>query len=464
MSLELSEREIAALRAEYCKGFTDEQAETCFTFCRLRGLLPGKHVLFQLRRSKEWDEFARAKVEVTKIVFITTIDASRLIAQRTGQYAGQAPEQYIYLDENGAPSIISEIPLPQTPLPPKGTQALPREPWAVRTTVFRKDFPQPISSVARFDAYAATYKTQEGIQLTEMWVKRGPEQLAKCSEMLSLRRAFPEELGGLYIAEEFKADAEEVQPPAVTPASVVPLPPVVPKVDQTPATGTDTPRPGEHSNAPHTATGEAKAVFVADKVPATLPEHSGDTLVVTDKRLGPIPPVNEELKKALAAVPDLKPASEIPAPKKKGGRPKQKSPENGQTLPPVEGITDADIASAGTPAPVDDTDPKIAQEFVESVTSFTREQAASQGLPEPPDPLPDTDQKSKFIARMRALVSPGVDIKSLGDYTLTLSGRTGSKYLTVGDWTKAFEKLDAAKAAGTLKELVHSVPEPEKEF
>ena len=30
-----------------------------------------------------------------------------------------------------------------------------------------------------------------------------------------------------------------------TPASVVPLPPAVPKVDQTPATGTDAPRPGE---------------------------------------------------------------------------------------------------------------------------------------------------------------------------------------------------------------------------
>ena len=121
----LSDKEKAALRSEFCKGFTDEQAEACFTFCRVRNLLPGKHVLFQLRRSKEWDEIAGAKVEVTKIVFITTIDASRLIAQRTGQYGGQAPEEYVYLDENGSPSIVSNIPLPKLPLVPGTNTSTP---------------------------------------------------------------------------------------------------------------------------------------------------------------------------------------------------------------------------------------------------------------------------------------------------------------------------------------------------
>ena len=450
MNLELSDKEKASLRSEYCKGFTDEQAETCFTFCKLRNLLPGKHVLFQLRRSKEWDEFARAKVEVTKIVFITTIDASRLIAQRTGQYGGQAPEQYVYLDENGAPSIISEIPLPKLPLVP-GQTPLPREPWAVRTTLYRKDFEHPISSVARFDAYASTYKTQEGVQLTEMWVRRGPEQLSKCSEMLSLRRAFPEELGGLYIAEEFKADAEESQPPPVTPASVVPLPPPVPAVNQKPAEGKNEPRPGEHSNAPHTANG-VKA-----------------TEVTVSYELNPVLTPSKDFEKAkqeaFAAVPDLKPASELPAPKKRGRKPKDPSPDNGQPIRD-DGITDADIANAGKPAPVVDeaANQKEAQEFVESVTSFTEEQAKDAGLPPPPDPLPSKEQLNEFIGRARKLVEPGVDIKSLGDFTLGLGGKTASKYLTVGDWTKAFEKLDAAKAEGKLKELVKGVPEPEKEF
>ena len=156
MSFELTPNELIAIKSEFCAGFTDEQFTTAMAFCRVRNLLPGKHVIFQKRVSKEWDEAANAKVPVTKIIFITTIDASRLIAQRTGKYAGQSPEEYIYLSDEGTPDVVSTIPLPQLPLPAKGIQALPREPWAVRTTVYHKEFPQPIVSVARFDAYAST--------------------------------------------------------------------------------------------------------------------------------------------------------------------------------------------------------------------------------------------------------------------------------------------------------------------
>ena len=49
--LEFTDTEWASLAAEFCKGFTTEQAEVCRTFCKLRNLIPGKHVLFQLRRS-----------------------------------------------------------------------------------------------------------------------------------------------------------------------------------------------------------------------------------------------------------------------------------------------------------------------------------------------------------------------------------------------------------------------------
>src|ERR1700721_923955 len=185
MQLDFTPTELAALKAEFCKGFSSDQAEVCFTFCRLRGLMPGKHVIFSLRRSKEWDETVNAKVDVTKIVFMTTIDAARLIALRSGQYDGQDPEAYIYLEPDGE-FRESSIPLPVLPLVP-GQTPLSREPWAVRTTVHRKDFNRPMSSVARFDAYAATYKTATGPQLTEIWQRRPGEMLSKCSEMLSLR-------------------------------------------------------------------------------------------------------------------------------------------------------------------------------------------------------------------------------------------------------------------------------------
>jgi phage recombination protein Bet len=458
--LEFSEKELAAIRATYCPGFTDQQFEVCMTFCRVRNLLPGKHVIFSLRSSKEWDEAAQAKVPVTKIIFMTTIDASRLIAERTKLYNGQAPEQYIYLDDNGAPSIISEIPLPQLPLPPKGTAALPREPWAVKTTVYRKDFSQPVSSIARFDAYAATYNTKEGPKLSEMWARRGPEQLAKCSEMLSLRKAFPEELGGIYIAEELKPDAEEVATQPISPAVAVPLPPPVPKVNQTPAQPTEAPRP----NMPvETAKKIVEALPIMEKL-LESPEIQ-KKLAEEGKKVDheEISRIKEQAAAVLAANPSVKPAAEIPTPPKKKGRPSKKtaeSPDNGSQQPTDQGITQADIEDAQKPAPVVDqaANKAAAEAFVDSVTNFTSIEAAAAGLPEPPDysKLPEGKQLTDFIARVRALPEPGASIKDLGDYMLWLSKKVGqpSKNMTVGDWNRALTNMEAAKKSGTLKELV----------
>ena len=416
--LELTDAQWASFAAEFCKGFTKEQQDVCRTFCQLRNLIPGKHVIFNLRSASEWDEVAHAKVKTTKIIFMTTIDASRLIAERTKKYNGQAPEQYIYLDENGAPNIVSEIPLPQLPLK-TGQQALPREPWAVKTTIFRHDFTQPIVSIARFDAYAGTYTKDGTVHLNDMWARRGPEQLAKCSEMLSLRKAFPEELGGLYIAEEFKAENEEAP---VTHASVVPLPPVVPKVDQTPAVGTDAPRPGETP-----LKGDSSKLREADVVPGVK------------NRYGPV-----ESKKdvALATVPDLKPASELSTPKKRGGRPKKDSPDNGQPVPVPGEITDSDFENVGPKTEVTDADRKSAQEFVEST-----------------DPTPTKEEMKGFTDRVRKLAAQGALNMDLKNYILNVGKVSDPKKLTVNNWETALKELEALDK-DKLKEVTKNAPLP----
>ena len=413
MSIEFTPQQLKAFRAEFCKGFNDDQFEVSMAFCQLRDLLPGKHVLFQLRRSKEWDDYIRAKVEVTKVVFITTIDAARLIALRSKEYTGQDPETYIYLDSEGNPSVESKIPLPQVPLPPAGQPALPREPWAVRTTVYRKSFDHPITSVARFDAYASTYKQDNAIRLTEMWIKRGPEQLAKCSEMLSLRKSFPEELASLYLDIELKNE-EEPAPTAVTPASVVPLPPTAPPVNQQPAVPTAAPRPNE-----------PKVEYHTDAVPATLPEHSGPTLVVKETEAAK--------EKALAAVPDLKPASELPPPAKRGRKPK----EQPAAPAPVPGeITDADIANASLP-----------QEPVEDQT------AAAEAFVADLDPTPTKEEKDGFVARIRALTAKGAKGKEIQARILELSGVTDHNLAPVRHWKQALEEFETkppSKELGTF--------------
>lgn len=414
--LDFTEEELKSIRAEFCKGFTDDQFRVCVAFCRLRGLMPGKHIVFSLRKSWEWDDTVGAKIENQKIVFITTIDAARLIAQRSKEYTGQGPEQYIYLDESGSPSIISEIPLPD----PKNKQ-IPREPWAVRTTVYRKSFDHPITSVARFDAYAVTRKLKSGeLVLTDMWQRRSPEMLAKCSEMLSLRKGYPEELSSLYLDLEMKPDADETPAPqssAVTPASVVPLPPTVPQVNQAPAQPTETPRPNEQE--------KVSVVYHADSVPATLPAHSGSVLAVKESA-----PEKSAIEAAKAAVPELKPASELPEPKKRGRKPKDVSPENGRNIPAEGGITDADIADAAAPRVEPDPaeNKQEAEQFVADL-----------------DPTPNPEEMKGFTTRVRALTAKGMKSDEVKAHVLKVGGTDDTKKVTVAAWNKALSELENPK-------------------
>lgn len=422
MSLEFTDQELSAIRAEYCKGATDTQFDLFISECKARSLRPGVHLVFQLRNSKEYDPTIGASVFVKKPYWITTIAALRLIAQRTGEYLGQGPDEFVYLDDAGLPTVKWDIPLPVSK-----TDSTPREPWAARAKVYRKGFTEPMIGMARFEAYAGTRKVDKNsneVVLTDMWLKRGSEQLQKCAEALALRKAFAEEMSGLMILEELK-DVEEHTPAAVTPASVVPVPPSAPKVNQHPAVASETPRPGE-----------AKTEYHVTEVPATLPAHSGDTLKVVEK---------DPKAEALKAVPDLKPASELPAPKKKGGRPKkEESPNNGQVRD--DGITDADI-------------PKPGEVFSEPVVIDKQE---TEDFIESLDPTPTKEEQAGFTARVRALAAAGAQNQDLKNYILGVGKKSDPKELTVGNWSMALGELETAlsESKDKLKEITKNAPLP----
>ena len=464
--LEFSPEELDAIRKEWAPGATDSQFTLFIAECKRRNLVPGRHIVFQSRRAKEWDPDTRSYVWVAKPIYITTISALLLVAQRTGEYEGQGRGKYLYIpepDETTSQDFIES----SVPLPDSNNPRLPRLPWVAEATVYRKGFREPMIGDARFEAYAAYQNVDNTRKLTQMWATRGCEQLLKCATAAALRSAFPEDTGNLYLMEEIRAEEEESpKPHGITPASVVPLPPPVPAVNQTPAVPTDTPRPNETP-----AVGPTKEE-VQETLKQSLPlikqfvENPGVEAKLAEEGKQ----INPELTKALAAVPGLKPASELPTPaKKRGGRPKAKSPDNGRNIAAEGGITDEDIADAGEPLPEFDeaANKKEAEEFVEAVSNMTETEAAAQGLPDPPEysKLPEKAERDSFIARTRALPEPGADIKSIGDYMLLFANKVGqpSKNLTVEDWTKALEKLEAAKKDGTLKELLteaKNVPMP----
>jgi phage recombination protein Bet len=129
-----------------------------------------------------------------RLTFQTGIDGFRLMAQRTGLYAGQDSPQWCGEDGQWKDIWVSKTP-----------------PVACRLTVYRKDWERGLTVIAHWEEYVQ--KTKDG-SVNSMWRQRGPAQLAKCTEALAIRKAFPEALSGIYTNEEMgQADNPITTPP-----------------------------------------------------------------------------------------------------------------------------------------------------------------------------------------------------------------------------------------------------------
>lgn len=120
-----------------------------------------------------------------------SIDGARLVAERSGQYEGQTTPEF-------TADGVTWTQVWLAPEPPK----------AARVGVYRRGFRDALYAIALWDAYVQ--RTYNG-DVTEMWKKMGPLMLAKCAEMLALRKAFPQDLSGLYSSEEM-AQADRPAP------------------------------------------------------------------------------------------------------------------------------------------------------------------------------------------------------------------------------------------------------------
>lgn len=173
---EYDSSKIELIKNNICKNASDDELELFIMQCKRTGLDPFAKQIYSIARGD------------TRTIQIS-IDGARLIAERSGKYVGQVGPFWC-----GPDGVWSDVWLKN------------EYPVAAKIGVLRSDFKEPLFAVANFNSYNAN----------NIFWKRFPAlMISKCSEALALRRAFPQELSGLYVEDELahadKNDTKETE-------------------------------------------------------------------------------------------------------------------------------------------------------------------------------------------------------------------------------------------------------------
>lgn len=172
-----------------CKEATPAEFQAFVMQCKRTGLDP-------VTRQIYWMKDSKGRVQIQ-----TSIDGFRLVAERSGAYEGQT--QPLWCGEDG---IWKDVWLSK------------ETPSACKIGVYKKGFRDALYAVAIFEEYAQRYAYDDSKNnpprflagdLTHMWAKMPSLMIAKVAESLALRKAFPNDLSGIYTQEEMGQTSNE---------------------------------------------------------------------------------------------------------------------------------------------------------------------------------------------------------------------------------------------------------------
>ena len=194
--MDFTEEQKQLIRDSFANGASDAEFAVLLEVARARRLNP---LLRQIHFVQRWDSEKHRMVWASQV----SIDGLRALAERTGLYQGQDEPEFV---DN-----------------PDGTLKL------CKVRVYRKDWPRPAVGVAYWNEYVQTTRDKQTgkTRPTAMWARMPHIMLAKCGEALALRKAFPEDMAGLYTTDEMAQSQHEA--PSIPSRNVVPQRPSQPE-------------------------------------------------------------------------------------------------------------------------------------------------------------------------------------------------------------------------------------------
>lgn len=202
--IEFDAKKINLIKQTIAVGATDNELQLFLHQCKRAGLDPlSNQIYFQKFKSKNGED---------KMSIIVGIDGLRLIADRTGCYAG-----------NSSPLFAGEIEIADKSQWDINTHAPEAATVTVTKIVQGKNY--EFSATAYWSEYYPAGKKGH------MWRKMPRIMLSKCAEALALRKAFPKNMSGLYTHEEMAQAGESVNQPLNVSTAKTVDPSAVPEIE-----------------------------------------------------------------------------------------------------------------------------------------------------------------------------------------------------------------------------------------